>query len=78
MGRYLYELINEKKELQLKLDNYNNMLDKNFGSEKYFAIKNKHYKAMNELREKIKKLTEKINFMMNLKGNMDKRKWKVN
>ena len=74
MGRYLYELINEKKELQLKLDNYNNMLDKNFGSEKYFAIKNKHYKAMNELREKIKKLTEKINFMMNLKGNMDKRK----
>lgn len=74
MGRYLYELINEKKELQLKLDNYNNMLDKNFGSEKYFAIKCKHYKAMNELREKIKKLTEKINFMMNLKGNMDKRK----
>ena len=49
MGRYLYELINEKKELQLKLDNYNNMLDKNFGSEKYFAIKHKHYKAMNEL-----------------------------
>lgn len=45
-----------------------------FGSEKYFAIKHKHYKAMNELREKIKKLTEKINFMMNLKGNMDKRK----
>ena len=74
MGRYLYELINEKKELQLKLDNYNNMLDKNFGSEKCFAIKHKHYKAMNELREKIKKLTEKINFMMNLKGNMDKRK----
>lgn len=74
MGRYLYELINEKKELQLKLDNYNNMLDKNFGNEKYFAIKHKHYKAMNELREKIKKLTEKINFMMNLKGNMDRRK----
>lgn len=74
MGKYLYELINEKKELQLKLDNYNNMLDKNFGSEKYFAIKHKHYKVMNELREKIKKLTEKINFMMNLKGNMDKRK----
>lgn len=74
MGRYLYELINEKKELQLKLDNYNNMLDKNFGSEKYFAIKHKHYKSMHELREKIKKLTEKINFMMNLKGNMDKRK----
>ena len=74
MGRYLYELINEKKELQLKLNNYNNMLDNNFDSEKYFAIKHKHYKAMNELREKIKKLTEKINFMMNLKGNMDKRK----
>lgn len=74
MGRYLYELINEKKELQLKLNNYNNMLDNNFGSEKYFAIKHKHYKAMNELREKIKKLTEKINFMMNLKGNMDRRK----
>ena len=74
MGRYLYELINEKKELQLKLDNYNNMLDKNFGSEKYFAIKHKHYQAMNELRKKIKKLTEKINFMMNLKGNMDRRK----
>ena len=35
MGRYLYEPINEKKELQLKLNNYNNMLDNNFGSEKY-------------------------------------------
>ena len=54
MGRYLYELINEKKELQLKLNNYN-MLDNNFGSEKYFVIKHKHYKAMNELREKNKK-----------------------
>ena len=74
MGRYLYELINEKKELQLKLDNYNNMLDKNFGSEKYFAIKHKHYKSMNKIQKKIKKLTEKINFMMNLKGNMDRRK----
>lgn len=34
MGRYLYELINEKKELQLKLNNYNNMLDKNSAKSK--------------------------------------------
>ena len=52
MGRYLYELINEKKELQLKLDNYNNMLDKNFGSEKYFAIK--HKQAVSPLENTLK------------------------
>lgn len=74
MGRYLYELINERKELQLKLDNYNNMMERNFGTEKYFAIKHKYFNQMTELQAQIKKITNKINFMMNLKTNMDKKK----
>lgn len=74
MGRYLYELINQKKALQLKLDNFNNMMEKNFGTEKYFIIKHKYFNEMVELQAKIKQLNKKISFLVNLKGNMDKKK----
>lgn len=75
MGGYLYKLIEEKKDLERQLKKYNMIIDSAFGKKDYFARKNMYYNKMEGLRKQIKKLSEKINFMLNLSDTIERKKY---
>ena len=75
MGDYLYKLIEEKKELEKKLQKYNTIIDSSFGKKDYFARKSMYYDRMEDLRKQIKKLSKKIDFALNLSDVMEIKKY---
>ena len=70
MREYLQKLLNEKKDLQLRLNKYNDIIDAYFGTPEYFKLKKIYYNRIKQLQDKIKQLKKKIDFIMNLKNKM--------
>lgn len=70
MREYLQKLLNEKRDLQLRLNKYNDIIDDYFGTPEYFKLKNIYYDRTKQLQDKIKQLKKKIDFIMNLKNKM--------
>lgn len=75
MGEYLYKLIEEKKELERKLKKYNTIIDSAFGKRDYFARKNMYYDKMEAIRKQIKKLSNKIDFALNLSDVLERKSY---
>ena len=72
MREYLQKLLNEKRDLQLRLNNYNDIIDAYFGTPEYFKLKKIYYGRTKELQNKIKKVKKKIDFINNLKNKMER------
>jgi len=72
MREYLQKLLNEKRDLQLRLNNYNDIIDAYFGTPEYFKLKKIYYGRTKELQNKIKKVKKKIDFITNLKNKMER------
>lgn len=70
MREYLQKLLNEKRDLQLRLNKYNDIIDAYFGTPEYFKLKNIYYDRTKELQDKIRQLKKKIDFITNLKNKM--------
>lgn len=75
MGDYLYKLIEEKKDLERKLQKYNTIIDSSFGKKDYFARKNMYYDKMEDIRKQIKKLSKKIDFALNLSDVLERKSY---
>ena len=72
MREYLQKLLNEKKDLQLRLNKYNDIIDAYFVTPEYFKLKNIYYDRTKELQNKIKQLKKKIDFITTLKSKMER------
>ena len=72
MREYLQQLLNEKRDLQLRLNKYNDIIDAYFGTTEYFKLKKIYYGRTKELQNKIKKVKKKIDFITNLKNKMER------
>ena len=72
MREYLQKLLNEKKDLQLRLNKYNDIIDAYFGTPEYIKLKNIYYDRTKELQDKIKQLKKKIDFITTLRNKMER------
>ena len=73
MGEYIYKLIEGKKELQKKIQNYNSFVDSSFGKKDYFARRHSTYEKIYKLRKRINYLNKKIDFMLNLSDAIERK-----
>ena len=71
MREYLKRLIREKKDLQLKRDNINKIIDSSIGKKEYFIRKEKYFWKIRDLNLRITELNKKISFVINLKSVME-------
>lgn len=73
MREYLKRLIREKKDLQIKRDNINGIVDSSLGKRDYFIKKYKYFWKIRDINIRIKEINKKIEFVINLKSVMEEK-----
>ena len=74
MNSYLYQLFNERKMLNARRDNLLRAVDLSVNTKNYFKVKNRNIDEVIKLREKIKEIDKKINFIININKAIDNEK----
>lgn len=73
MHEYLKRLIGEKKDLQIKRDSINLIIEKSLGKKDYFIRKHKYFWRIRDINIRIKEINKKIEFAINLKDIMERK-----
>lgn len=73
MHEYLKRLIGEKKDLQIKRDSINLIIEKSLGKKDYFIRKHKYFWRIRDINIRIKEINKKIEFVINLKDIMERK-----
>ena len=73
MHEYLKRLIGEKKDLQIKRDNINMIIEKSLGKKDYFIRKHKYFWKIRDINIRILEINKRIEFTINLKSIMERK-----
>lgn len=73
MHEYLKRLIGEKKDLQIKRDNINMIIEKSLGKKDYFIRKHKYFWRIRDINIRILEINKRIEFAINLKSIMERK-----
>lgn len=73
MKNKLYELINQKKDLQKRIESYNSLNDKSFSKSNYISMQQTNFEKVQELRAELKQLKNRIDFIIEFKDYMGKK-----
>jgi hypothetical protein len=73
MHEYLKRLIGEKKDLQIKRDNINLIIEKSLGKKDYFIRKHKYFWRIRDINTRILEINKRIEFVINLKDIMERK-----
>ena len=73
MHEYLKRLIGEKKDLQIKRDNINLIIEKSLGKKDYFIRKHKYFWKIRDINIRILEINKRIEFTINLKSIMERK-----
>lgn len=73
MHEYLKRLIGEKKDLQIKRDSINLIIEKSLGKKDYFIRKHKYFWKIRDINIRILEINKKIEFAINLKSIMERK-----
>lgn len=73
MHEYLKRLIGEKKDLQIKRDNINLIIEKSLGKKDYFIRKHKYFWRIRDINIRISEINKRIEFVINLKSIMERK-----
>ena len=71
MHEYLKRLIREKKDLQIKRDNINTIIEKSLGKKDYFIRKQNYFWRIRDINRRILEINKRIEFVINLKSVME-------
>ena len=73
MHEYLKRLIGEKKDLQIKRDSINFIIEKSLGKKDYFIRKHKYFWRIRDINIRISEINKRIEFVINLKSIMERK-----
>lgn len=73
MHEYLKRLIGEKKDLQIKRDSINLIIEKSLGKKDYFIRKHKYFWKIRDINIRISEINKRIEFVINLKDIMERK-----
>lgn len=73
MHEYLKRLIGEKKDLQIKRDNINFIIERSLGKKDYFIRKHKYFWKIRDINIRISEINKRIEFAINLKSIMERK-----
>lgn len=73
MHEYLKRLIGEKKDLQIKRDSINLIIEKSLGKKDYFIRKHKYFWKIRDINIRILEINKRIEFVINLKDIMERK-----
>lgn len=73
MHEYLKRLIGEKKDLQIKRDSINLIIEKSLGKKDYFIRKHKYFWRIRDINIRILEINKRIEFVINLKDIMERK-----
>lgn len=73
MHEYLKRLIGEKKDLQIKRDSINFIIEKSLGKKDYFIRKHKYFWKIRDINIRILEINKRIEFVINLKSIMERK-----
>lgn len=73
MHEYLKRLIGEKKDLQIKRDNINMIIEKSLGKKDYFIRKHKYFWRIRDINIRILEINKRIEFVINLRDIMERK-----
>lgn len=66
MNKYVHELFNERKMLNARRDNLLRAVDLSINKKNYHKVKDRNIEEVIKLRERIKEIDKKIDFILNL------------